>query len=281
MTPEGPAAAIEARTIAAWFEAARRRQADFGPRPPASARADAEALVQSLGPDAGAAEAHAASLASWQLFLPSELGGDPANFVDVRARLPRSCRSVERGLAAAAHPQLVILAFHMAALPLLAAMVAASVTQELGERGHVLIAGRNRMWLNTEAGRWVWDAAEVLTADRRGLRQLQRGLRDGSIRRLLLLVDGPHRPGAHTHPLPLLHPPLGFRTALLRWLLGQGIPVLPVLHVWEGETLRIRWQPLLQPADGITTTADLIGSLLLRHPEQWLNWGAVRAARSR
>jgi hypothetical protein len=274
-------AGMEARTIEAWLASARQRQARFGPVAPRSIAESAQTMAQYMGMTPLEAEAASPSMAFWQMFLPSVLGSDPANFTDVRARLPHSFERVRRGVAnAAAHPQLVFAAFHMAAFPLLAAMLVASAREVHGVRGHVLVAQRNMMWLRTDAGRWVPEVAEVISTDARGLRQLHTGLRDGSIRRLLILVDGPHRPGPGTHPLTSIGPTLGFKISLLRKLFEMHIPVLPVTHAWGANGLAIKWQPLLadDPDAGIATTAGLIESLLRRHAAQWLNWAAARAA---
>ena len=223
-------------------------------------------------------------MAFWQVFLPAVMGRDPGNFTDVRARLPRSFGIVRDGVARVrSHRQLVYAAFHMTAFPLLAAMLVPAVFEEHGERGYVLVAQRNMVWLQTDSGRWVQEVADVISTDAQGLRQLHYGLRDGSIRRLLILVDGPHRPGPGTHPLTSIAPAPGFKTALLRKLFGMHIPVLPVTHSWDEGGLQIEWHPLLadDAGAGVSETAGLIESLLRRHPEQWLNWAAARAVTSR
>jgi hypothetical protein len=278
-------AVVEARTIDAWLAAARLRQSQYiGPAPPRLVAENIRTMADYMGMTPTAAEAAAPSMAFWQMFLPAVVGGDPANFTDVRTRLPRSFGIVRDGVArVASHPQLVFAAFHMTAFPLLAAMLVPAVFDEHGERGHVLVAQRNMVWLRTDSGRWVPEVADVISTDSRGLRRLHSGLRDGSIRRLLILVDGPHRPGPGTHPLTSVAPALGFKTALLRKLLGMHIPVLPLTHAWGANGLELEWRPLLadDPGAGIATTAGLIESLLRRHPEQWLNWAAARAAMSR
>lgn len=278
-------AAVEARTLDGWIAAARLRQSQYtGLTPPRVIAENVRTLADYMGLTPSAAEAMAPSMAFWQMFLPAVVGGDPSNFTDVRARLPRSFGIVRDGVArAASHRQLVFAAFHMTGFPLLAAMLVPAVFDEHGERGHVLVAERNMVWLRTDSGRWVPEVADVISTDARGLRQLHSGLRDGSIRRLLILADGPHRPGPGTHPLTSLAPTLGFKTALLRKLLGMRIPVLPLTHAWGATGLELEWRPLLadDPAAAVATAAGLIESLLRRHPEQWLNWGAARAALSR
>jgi len=273
---------VEARTIAVWWAAARRQQSEHGGAvPPRLVAENARTMAAYIGMAPSAVEAAVRWMPLWQMFLPSVLGRDSANFTDVRARLPHSFDIVRRGVAEmAAHRQLVFAAFHMAAFPLVAAMLAAAVFDEHGERGHVLVAQRNLAFLTLESGRWVSEVANVISTDARGLRQLHAGLRDGSIRRLLILVDGPHRPGPGTHPLTSIAPTLGFKTALLRKLLSMHIPVLPLTHAWSEYRLELEWQPLLvdDPDRGVAATAALIESLLRRYPEQWLNWPAARAA---
>jgi hypothetical protein len=271
----------EAGTIDAWLTAARQRQSTHvGPMPPRVIAENARMMAAYMGMTPAAAAEAAMGMAFWQMFLPSVMAKDPANFTEVRRRLPRSFEIVRSGVSRAAeHRQLVYAAFHMTGFPLLAAMLIPSVGEVHGERGYVLVAQQNMAWLRTDAGRWVTELADVISTDTRGLR-LHAGLRDGSIRRLLILVDGPHRPGPATHPLTTLSPTLGFKTALIRKLIEMQIPILPVTHRWNAEGLEIEWQPLLEgdAAAGIATTAGLIESLLRRHPEQWLNWAAARAA---
>jgi lauroyl/myristoyl acyltransferase len=275
-------AGVEARTVEAWFAAARLRQSQHtGPMPPRLIAENVRTMAEYMGMTAAAAETAAEAMAFWQMFLPSVMGSDPANFTDVSARLPHSFEIVRDGVArAASHRQLVFAAFHMTAFPLLAAMLVPSVRDVHGERGHALVARQNMVWLQTASGRWVAELADVISTDGRGLRQLQTGLRDGSIRRLLILVDGPHRPGPGTHPLTSISPALGFKTALLHKLIEMRIPVLPVTHAWSDRGLELEWHPLLpdDPDACMATTAGLIESLLRRHPEQWLNWAAARAA---
>jgi hypothetical protein len=273
-------ATIEARTLDTWFTAARQRQAQFGPAAPRSITESARTAAQYLGMTAADTEALAPALAFWQMFLPSVINNDRANFAQVHERLPRSFAAVRAGVAAhAAPPQLIYAAYHMVGFPLLAAMLIPAVGEVHRSRGHVLVAHRNMAWLQTDSGRWVAELADVISTDPRGLRQLQTGLRDGSIRRLLILVDGPHRPGPDTHPLTNISPTLGFKTALLRKLVEMRIPVLPVTHVWGEKGLEIEWQPLLpeDPAAAYATTSGLLESLLRRHPEQWVNWPAARS----
>jgi lauroyl/myristoyl acyltransferase len=272
----------EAATIGAWLTAAHQRQgAHVGPMPPRLVAENARTLAACMGMTPAAAAEAAMAMAFWQMFMPAVLASDPANFREARTRLPRSFEIVRAGVAGvAAHPQLVFAAFHMTAFPLLAAMLVPAVADVHGRRGHVLVAQRNMAWLRTDAGRWVEDVSDVISTDGRGLRRLHAGLSDGSIRRLLILVDGPHPPGPGTHALTGISPALGFKTGLLRKLLGMHIPVLPLTHTWSEQGLHVEWQPFLpdEPAAAIATTAGLIESLVRRHPAQWLNWGAARIA---
>lgn len=274
-------AAVEARTLEGWFTAARLRQSQHnGPMPPRSMVEAVRTMAGYLGMTPSEAEAAGPEMAFWQMFLPSVMGSDRANFADVRERMPRSFSVVRDGVAAhSAPPQLIYAAFHMVGFPLLAAMLIPAVGEVHRSRGHVLVAHRNMAWLKTDSGRWVAELADVISTDPRGLRQLQTGLRDGSIRRLLILVDGPHRPGPDTHPLTSIAPTLGFKTALLRKLVEMRIPVLPVTHCWGANGFEVQWQPLLpeDPAAAFATTAELVESLFRRHPEQWANWSAARA----
>jgi hypothetical protein len=249
--------------------------------PPRLIAESARTMTAYMGTAPELAGAAALAMAFWQMFLPSVVGSDPANFTEVATRLPQSFDIVRSGVTrVAGHRQLVFAAFHMAAFPLVAAMLPAAVRDVHGARGHVLVARRNVPWLRTDTGRWVEEVADVISTDGRGLRRLHAGLRDGSIRRLLILVDGPHRPGPGTHALTGISPALGFKTGLLRRLLALHIPVLPLTHGWVEQRLDLEWQPLLpgDPDAGVATTAGLIESLVRRHPEQWLNWAAAARA---
>lgn len=273
--------AVEARTIESWLTAARLRQSQHhGPMPPRALGDSIRTMATYMGMTPEVADAAGLGMAFWQMFLPSVMNSDADNYKRVHERLPRSFGIVRDGVAAAsAPPQLVYAAFHTTGFPLLAAMLVPAVGDVHRSRGHVLIAHRNMAWLKTDSGRWVAELADVISTDPRGLRQLQAGLRDGSIRRLLILVDGPHRPGPDTHPLTSIAPTLGFKTALLRKLVEMRIPVLPVTHGWSEKGFEVEWQPILpeDPTAAFETTAGLIERQLRRHPEQWANWYAARA----
>ena len=144
------------------------------------------------------------------------------------------------------------------------------------------MASRNLGWFRLEGNRWVGETAEILATDPAGLRQLVAGLRRGTIRRLLILVDGPQAPGAAgTHALSGLSPALGIRTTLLEKIHALGIALVPITHEWEEEGLVVTPQaPLDRAAVGeagyVPAVARHIEDLLRRHPEQWLNWNAAR-----
>jgi hypothetical protein len=273
------AAGVEARAIETWFAEARRRQVQHvAPAASALVSRSADAMARHRQLASAQIEMLKPSLAFWQMFLPSALGSDPLNFTDVRARLPHSFNLVRRGVAAVAgRQQAVFAAFHMAAFPIVAAMLAAAAIDEHGEPGHVLIARRNVGWLRLDAGRWVQQLGRVIATDPRGLRQLQAGLGDGSIRRLLILVDGPHAaatPG--THVLDGI-PTIGFKTGLLDRLMAMRIPVVPLAHAWESERLALEWHPAIDAMsdrDGRAAIARVIDDLLRRYPDQWLNWAS-------
>ncbi|MGE3277357.1 MAG: hypothetical protein AB7O67_19755 [Vicinamibacterales bacterium] len=266
----------EARSLEQWFISARDRQRAFGDAPPQLVVPGARAMRRLLGPRGRSLDETTAEMAFWQVFLPSAINSDLADFRSVRQRLPRSFAAVRDGITrSAAPPQVVFATFHIAAFHLVAALVASALEDVCGERGHVLIARRNMGWLQLQAGRWVHDAGQVLTTDAAGLRQLHRGLRDGSIRRLFILVDGPHPAKPGVHPLQMLDGSMGFKTGLLTRLLEWGIPILPLVHGWSAGRLAVEWHPRLEPGSGIQVISDLADGLLRAFPEQWLNWSAV------
>jgi len=219
----------------------------------------------------------------YQYFLPSVLAADPSNFTRIESRLPQSFALVrDKFSELESHRQLVITTFHMSCLPLVPMLANVACTQLRTGPRHVIVAPRNRSWLETDSGRWVTEVCEVIVADTGGLRRLVAGLRDGSVERLVTLVDGPHPPGnPGTRALSGISPALGFRIGVLSRVLSMGIPVLPVLHYWQSERLAIEFGPLLTspPAsreEGIDAVAGIIEGILRRHPEQWLNWPAAR-----
>jgi hypothetical protein len=219
----------------------------------------------------------AASL--YQYFLPSVIAADPSNFTQIESRLPQSFALIrDRFSELESYPQLVIMTFHMSGLPLVPVLGNVAYMQLRSGPRHAMVAPGNMGWLALERGRWLTEVCEVIVANSGGLRRLVAGLRDGSIERLGILVDGPHPPGSPgTRALSGISPALGFRTGVLSHVLSMGIPVLPVLHYWHSERLAIEFGPLLtSPEEGIEAVAGIIEGILRRHPEQWLNWTAAR-----
>jgi hypothetical protein len=280
----------EAATLETLFAAAHRRQQDFqmkSSRPPRFLVESAQAMARHVGMSDQQMQECIPQMAFWQLFLPSALAGDTANFTQARFRLPWTFQRVHQAVAAMERrPQVVVAAFHMAGLPVVAALLAAAWADLHQGARHVLLARQNRGWLSLENSRWVADAAEILTTDPEGLCRLISGLRSGTIKRLLILVDGPHPPGERdTRALGNISPALGFKTSLLTKILSMGIPIRPLTHFWESNRLQLAWHPLLDPPGdgkgidaaehGILAVASLIEDLLRRHPEQWLNWAAA------
>jgi hypothetical protein len=217
-------------------------------------------------------------LAHYQIFLPSAFSADTRNFTEATSRFPVAYHRVRSALdALESHRQLVVCAFHMSAVPLIATLVGAAWAEVHDGPLHAMFATRNLSWLRTESWRWTADTGTFLGGDRADLRRLITGLRDGSIERLLILVDGPHSPtGPGTRALNNLSPALGFKTGLLRSILSTKIPVLPLTHFWEADRLTIDAHPLLAAGgDGISEIAEMIEDLLRSHPDQWLNWPAA------
>jgi hypothetical protein len=280
----------EAATLETLFAAAHRRQQDFqmkSPRPPRFLLESALAMARHVGMCDRQMQECIPQMAFWQLFLPSALAGDTANFTEARFRLPWTFERVHQALAAMeSRPQVVVAAFHMAGLPVVLALLAAAWADLHPGARHALLARQNMGWLSLENSRWASEAADILTTDTAGLCRLISGLRSGTIKRLLILVDGPHPPGDRdTRALSNVSPTLGFKTSLLTKILSMGIPVRPLTHFWESNQLQLAWHPLLDPTGegkgidaaerGISTVASLIEDLLRRHPEQWLNWAAA------
>src|SRR5262249_54865433 len=138
-----------------------------------------------------------------------------------------------------------------------------------------VVASRNIAWTKLESGRWTGELGQIIGTDASELRRLLTGLRSGELQRLVVMVDGPHPPGRPgTRALANVSPTLGFKTGLLRWILGMGIRALPLAHYWEGTELVLEWGDPLT-SDGESQIAGVIEYLLRRHPEQWLNWTAA------
>lgn len=221
-------------------------------------------------------------VALWQLYLPAALSGSRWDFDAVRTALPHSYQRAQDALSALrARPQLAVVAFHMAAFPLVCSLLGAAARSTYGGPMHVVVATHNLGWLRHEHSRWLGESVVVLSTTRRDLRQLLTGLGNGEIRRLLVLADGPHTPGsAGTRALGGISPALGFRTALLERLHAFGIPLQPFTHAWEAQRLVVRPEPLLDPAcisahGSVSAVATHIEWLLRSYPAQWLNWVAA------
>lgn len=285
----GEAKARELASVETLFASARRLQLASEAKSPLPSRfllEGARSMARHMGMSDGQRQAFLPSLGFWQIFLPSALAGDTSWFTEPGFHMPWSFESVRDGVVEMEPwSQAVFASFHMAAFPLIGAMLGAACAA-LRCRGHVLVARRNMGWLRLAGGQWAFKAAEVIGTDPAGLRRLMAGLRSGEIERLLILVDGPHPPAARgTRALSNISPTLGFKTGLLSSILSMGIPVRPITHFWESNQLQVKWQSVLEPArerggisaaeHGIATAALLIEDLLRTHPEQWLNWAAA------
>lgn len=276
-TPE----AVEAAFLHTLFDQAEQAREAFrarGAYPPRSVAGGVRGMAAHLGLSEREAARRLDDSALYQCFLPSALAADPRNFTETAARLPASAAIVREKMAGLkAHPQFMVLVFHMSGMPCVG-MLASEVCSTLyGGPRHCLIAPRNAAWLNHEKSRWLSGRVEMVVADRPGLRRLVAGLRDGTVLRLAAMIDGPQPPGRPgVHALAGVSPALGFRTGILRCVLELGIPVLPLAHWWDSGRLALEWGPLLRdPGDGVDTVAGIIEDLLRRRPEQWLNWTAA------
>lgn len=284
------AKATEYSTLAALFASAHAMGEAAIARsrhPPRFVLERARIMARHLGiPDQRLLELGQA-MALWQAYLPSALGKDIAIFSNARFRLPWSYEAV-RAAVADMSPirQIVFVAFHMAAMPLAAALLASACAETHSRPGHVLISPRNLGWLEAQNSQWIFDASEVIIADRPGLRRLISDLKGGTITRLLVLLDGPHPAGdPGTRTLTNIAPSLAFKTGLMSRILDMGIPMRPLTHHWESDALVLNWHPYLNRppqlgrrharAEAISGVASLIEDLLRRHPEQWLNWAAA------
>lgn len=224
-----------------------------------------------------------APMALWQLYLPSALGARVWDFPAMREHTAWSYERVRAGLAAMeSRPQVVSTVFHMALFPLICTLVGAVWRDMHAGPLHLLVASRNMGFLRLETNRWVGETVEVLSTDPAGLRRLMAGLKQGSIRRLLILADGPQAPGPPgTRALDGVSPALGIRTTLLTKIHALGIPLVPITHEWDSDRLVVTPRPPLDPAalsetETIDAVVGHVEGLLRRHPEQWLNWGAAR-----
>jgi hypothetical protein len=283
---DGAAEAREAAAFAALIETARRRrQAAYerSPLPPRFLLESAQSMAAHMAMSEGRMQACLAPMALWQLYLPSALGAEIWDFAAVREHMPWSYERVRVALAAMeSRPQVVSTVFHMAAFPLICVLIGAVWRDMHDGPLHLLVAGRNMAWFRLDNNRWVGGAVEVMSTDPAGLRQLMAGLKTGSIRRLLILADGPQAPGTSgAHALDGVSPALGIKTTLLAKIHALGIPLAPITHEWDESRLVVTPRPVLDPATlSETETIDAvvrhIEDLLHRHPEQWLNWSAAR-----
>jgi hypothetical protein len=280
------ARAREAETFAALIEAARLRQQAAHQRSPLTPRfllEGAQAMAAHMAMSKERVQACLGPMALWQLYLQSAIGANTWDFAAVRENMPWSCERVRAALAPLeARPQLVSTVFHMAAFPLICVLIG-TVWRDMHDGPlHLLVASRNMGWFRLESNRWVRDEIEVVNTDVAGLRQLVAGLRNGSIRRLLILADGPQSPRTPgTRALNGVSPRLGIKTTLLSKIHRMGIPLAPVTHEWDAGGLLVTPRPLLDPAildeaETLNAVVRHIEDLLRRHPEQWLNWNAPR-----
>jgi hypothetical protein len=283
---DAAADAREAATLAALLDSARLRRQTAYERSPATPRFLLES-AQSMAAHMAMSEQRMRDclepMALWQLYLPSALGTRTWDFDAVREHLPLSYARIRAALAQEeSRPQLVTTVFHMAAFPLVCILVGAAWANVHDGPLHLLVADRNLGWLRTEGNRWIGSTVEVLGTSPAGLREMLAGLKAGSIRRMLILADGPQAPGAvGTRALGGISPRLRIKTTLLNKIHDLGIPLVPITHDWEADRLRVTPCPLLDPdVIGSTETLDTIAAhiegLLRRRPEQWLNWGAAR-----
>jgi hypothetical protein len=238
------------------------------------------ASVRTMGRHLEYSEAEIAALLEpaifHQCFLPPVLGANQTILTEIPRHLPRSFERMRSDVSAQQYNgPMVVLLFHFSGMSIVGSLLNHAWLSRGFVNPRLLIAPRNASWLNHEHARWLREAAESIVADRAGLRKLMTGLRNGLISHLVLLADGPQDPaGSGAAPVAGI-PALGFRTGLLRWLLSSGITVIPLIHYWEGERLHFEWRDPLSPENGVEPVAALIGELLRRHPEQWLNWPAA------
>src|SRR5579864_4826541 len=87
----------EAATLKTLFASAHRRQQAFqrkSSRPPRYLLESAQAMARHVGMSDGQMQECIPQMAFWQLFLPSALAGDTANFTEARFRLPLTFQRV-------------------------------------------------------------------------------------------------------------------------------------------------------------------------------------------
>lgn len=272
---------LDSASAAALFAAARELRGAAAARPSYPPRfliESARCMARHTGMTADRMQQLIPQLAEYQLFLPAALSADIQNFTAAPSRFPAAYQQLRAAIGALPpSPQLVYCVFHMSGIPLLGSLLAAATREIHDGPRHALVATRNLSWLQSENARWTAGTATFLPANQGGVRRLLSGLRDSSIERLLILVDGPHSPAAPgTHALDGLSPALAFKTGLLRTILSRNIPIFPVLHYWDDDRFVVDPQPLVtNTKEGISQIAGLLENLLRRHPEQWLNWTAA------
>jgi hypothetical protein len=270
----------ETATFAALIETARRRQ-EKSPLASRLVLESAQSMAKHMVMSEERMQACLEPMALWQLYLPSALS--IWDLDGVREHMPWSYERVRAALLETeARPQVVSTVFHMAIFPLICTLVG-SVWRDMHQGPlHLLVASRNMGWFKVGQNRWVGDAIEVVSTDPAGLRKLMGGLKDGSIRRLLILADGPHAPGRPgARALDGVSPALAIRTALFSKIHALGIPLVPITHEWDADRLVVTPRPVLEPAalaesETIDAVVSHVEGLLHRHPEQWLNWSAAR-----
>lgn len=275
---------VEAATLSALFNAAQQsQQAQQGRATPRFLLEAARSMAAHLNLDDAQMQQSLDALALWQWHLPTAMAGSRWDFAMVRERLPASFACMQQALLPhEARPQVVAAAFHMAAFPLICSLVGAAWRSMHTGPLHMVIATHNLGWLRRDHSSWIGEHATIIGTQPQDLRRLLAGLRAGEIRRLLILVDGPHAPGrAGTRALTGVSATLGFRTALLERIHALGIPLLPFTHHFAAQQLVVQPQPLLDPqqldADAtVAAVANHIETLLRAQPAQWLNWAAAR-----
>lgn len=281
---EAAAEAREAATFRAVIEAARQRQSNAEAKAPISrfVLESAQSMARHMAMPEQEMRDRLPRMALWNLHLQSALGAKVWDFETVRHETPWSYARVRTALAALeSRPQLVTAVFHMAAFPLVSALVGSAWRSLHDGPLHALIASRNMGWFRLDHNRWIPEAADLVSTDAEGLWRLLAGLRDGSITRLLILTDGPHAPGTlGTHTLDGACPSLAIKTSLITILHTLGIPLVPITHAWEADRLIVTPRPVLDPKvmsqdETIKAMVAHTEALLRRHPEQWLNWSAA------
>lgn len=273
----------EAAILGALIESARQRQRESHGKSPLMSRLvleSARSMSQHTGMSEDRMRDSLTRMALWQLYLPSTLSS--WDFDGVRENMPWSYERVRSALAQTEpRSQVVSAVFHMASFPLICTLIGAAWREMYDGPLHALIAQRNMAWLGIGDNRWIGKSVEAVSTDPAGLRTLLEGLKSGSIRRLLILADGPQaagRPGTRT--LNGVSPALGIRTTLLSRIHGLGIPIVPFTHAWDADRLVVTPGPVLEPAvlseaEALNAIVDHLERLLHRHPEQWLNWSAA------